>query len=198
MTPPGEIAPLRERLRALLAERSYQRRRVVLASGRESDFYFDSKQTVLGAEGAWLTGQLFFHAIRGLPEPEGIAAVGGLELGSVPIGQAIAVVSHEEGHPLAHLILRKTPKAHGTRAAVEGASLVPPGARVVVVEDVVTTGGSSLAAAIRLLEEGFTVDTLVTLIDRQEGGREAIEEAGFRLVSLFTRADFAQPAAFSG
>lgn len=191
MPEPNEIDRLRERLRGLLAQRSYQRRHVVLASGRESDFYFDSKQTVLGAEGAWLTGRLFFNAIRNLAEPDGIAGVGGLELGSVPIGQAIAVVSHEQGHPLAHLILRKTPKAHGTRAAVEGASLVPAGSRLVVVEDVVTTGGSSLVAARRLVEEGFSVDTLVTLIDRQEGGREAIEEAGFALVSLFTRTDFA-------
>jgi orotate phosphoribosyltransferase len=185
-----EIDEVRRRLRDLLAEHSYQRRRVVLASGRESDFYFDSKQTVLGAEGAHLTGLLFLDAIRRLPEADGIAAVGGLELGSVPIGQSIAVVSHQQGHPLAHLILRKAPKAHGTRAAVEGASLLPPGARVVVVEDVVTTGGSSLVAARRLVDEGFRVDTLVALIDRQEGGREAIEAAGFALVSLFDRADF--------
>jgi len=190
MLPNPEIEEVRRRLRDLLAERSYQRRRVVLASGRESDFYFDSKQTVLGAEGAYLTGLLFLHAIRRLPDPDGVAAVGGLELGSVPIGQSIVVVSHQQGHPLAHLILRKAPKAHGTRAAVEGASLVPPGARVVVVEDVVTTGGSSLVAANRLIEEGYEVDTLVTLIDRQEGGREAIEAAGFALVSLFTKADF--------
>lgn len=194
MPPTDDIDRVRDRLRDLLAERSYQRRRVVLASGRESDFYFDSKQTVLGAEGAHLVGLLFLDAVRRLPEPDGIAAVGGLELGSVPIGQSIAVVSHQQGHPLAHLILRKAPKGHGTRAAVEGASLVPPGSRVVVVEDVVTTGGSSLDAARRLVEAGYAVDTLIALIDRQEGGREAIEAAGFRLVSLFTRADFEAPA----
>lgn len=195
MHDPDEIGRLRARLRELLAERSFQRRHVVLASGRESDFYFDSKQTILGAEGAWLIGRLFFHAVRDLPQADGIAAVGGLELGSVPIGQAIAVISHQQGHPLAHLILRKSAKTHGTQATVEGASLVPPGSRVVVVEDVVTTGGSSLQAARRLVDEGFRVDTLVTLIDRQEGGREAIERAGFRLVSLFTRADFLEPGA---
>ncbi len=187
---PAMAADPRERLRALLAQRSYQRRRVVLASGRESDFYFDAKPTVLDAEGAHLTGRLFFAAIRELPEFAEVRAVGGLELGAVPIGVAIAVVSHLEGHPLAHLILRKQPKEHGTRAAIEGASLVEPGSTVVVIEDVVTTGGSSLAAARRLVEAGFPVRTLVTLIDREEGGREAIEAEGFGLVSLFRRSEF--------
>lgn len=180
----------RARLRELLAERSYQRRRVVLASGRESDFYFDSKQTVLGAEGAALVGAEFFRAIQALPEATEVRAVGGLELGSVPIGAAISVVSHQAGTPLAHLVIRKQAKEHGTQAAIEGEPLVPTGSVVVVVEDVVTTGGSSLRAARRLVDAGYDVRTLVTLIDREEGGREAIESAGFQLVSLFTRSDF--------
>ena len=183
----------RDRLRQLLAERSYQRRRVTLASGRQSDFYFDSKQTVLDAEGAELTAKEFFAAISRLPEFEQLRAVGGLELGSVPIGAALSVISNQAEHPLAHLVIRKQPKSHGTRAAIEGATLVPRGSTVVVVEDVVTTGGSSLAAARRLVDEGYVVHTLVTLIDREEGGRAAIEEAGFRLVSLFTRSDFDPP-----
>ncbi|MGH9464215.1 MAG: orotate phosphoribosyltransferase [Thermoanaerobaculia bacterium] len=175
----------------MLAERSYQRRHVVLASGRESDFYFDSKQTVLDAEGAYLTGLLFFDAIRRLPEFGEVRGIGGLELGAVPIGAAIAVVSHLEGHPLAHLIVRKQPKEHGTQVGIEGALLLPPGAGVVGTEDVVTTGGSSLVATRRLVEEGFVVRTIIALIDREEGGREAIEQAGFRLLSLFRRSDFA-------
>jgi orotate phosphoribosyltransferase len=183
-------AAARARLRRLLAERSYQRRRVVLASGRESDFYFDSKQTVLDAEGAYLTGLCFFEALRALPEFVTLAAVGGLELGSVPIGTAIGVTSHLQGHPLAHLIIRKQPKEHGTRVGIEGVGLVPAGSTVAVIEDVVTTGGSSLRAARRLVEEGFAVRSIVALIDREEGGREAVEEAGFRLESLFRRRDF--------
>ena len=179
----------REQLRQLLAERSYQKRRVTLASGRESDFYFDSKQTVLDAAGAELTGRAFFAAIAALPEFERVRAVGGLELGSVPIGSALSVISNQAGRPLAHLVIRKQAKAHGTEAAIEGTALVPAGSTVIVIEDVVTTGGSSLRAAQRLLDAGYDVPTLVTLTDRQEGGREAIEEAGFRLVSLFTRTD---------
>ncbi len=178
------------RLFEILRERSYQRRRVVLASGRESDFYFDSKQTVLDGEGAHLTGLLFFEALQRLPEAPRVRAVGGLELGSVPIGAAVSVVAHQKGHDLAHLVLRKQAKAHGTQATIEGAALVPAGGTVVVVEDVVTTGGSSLQAARRLVDAGYEVATLITLIDREEGGREAIEEEGFRLVSLFTRSDF--------
>lgn len=184
-------APDRARLRTLLAERSYQRRQVTLASGRTSDFYFDSKQTVLDAEGADLTARQFFAALSELPEFDRVRAVGGLELGSVPIGAALSVISHRAGHPLAHLVIRKQAKAHGTQAAIEGADLVPPGSTVVVVEDVVTTGGSSLRAAQRLVEAGYEVPALVTLIDREEGGREAIEAAGFELVSLFTKSDFA-------
>jgi len=183
-------APDRDRLRQLLAERSYQRRRVTLASGRTSAFYFDSKQTVLDAEGADLTARAFYAAISRLPEFEQVKAVGGLELGSVPIGAALSVVSHRAGHPLAHLIIRKQPKEHGTQAAIEGASLVPAGSTVIVVEDVVTTGGSSLRAAERLVAAGYVVPALITLIDREEGGRAAIESAGFRLVSLFTKSDF--------
>ncbi|MEM7052651.1 MAG: orotate phosphoribosyltransferase [Acidobacteriota bacterium] len=180
----------RQRLQEILAERSYQRRRVILASGRESDFYFDSKQTVLGAEGAYLTGQLFVDAIAALPEAAEVRAIGGLELGSVPISAAVSVVSHLRRQPWDQLVVRRQPKAHGTRVAVEGASRVPAGSVVVVVEDVVTTGGSSLKAAQRLVEEGYRVDSMVTLIDREEGGREAIESAGFRLRSLFVRGDF--------
>ncbi len=178
-------------LQTLLAERSYQQRKVILASGRESNFYFDSKQTVLGAEGAYLTGLVFFDRISKLPEFAQVTAVGGLELGSVPIGSAVGVVSHLQKHPLAQLIIRKQAKAHGTAVAIEGQSLVAPGATVVVVEDVVTTGGSSLKAANRLVEAGYDVRSLVTLIDREEGGREQIEAAGFRLESLFVKSDFA-------
>ena len=108
----------------------------------------------------------------------------------MPIGAALSVVSHREGHPLAHLVIRKQAKEHGTQAAIEGADLVPRGSTVVVVEDVVTTGGSSLRAARRLVEAGYAVPVLVALIDREEGGREAIEGAGFRLVSLFRKKDF--------
>jgi len=190
MAPDIDIARVESRLQSMLAERSYQRRRVTLASGRVSEFYFDSKQTVLTAEGAHLAGLAFYAAIRDLPEFGEVRGVGGLALGSVPIGTAVGIISHLSGHPLSHLIIRKQAKEHGTRAPIEGASLVPPGATLVVVEDVVTTGGSSLQAAQTLVDAGFTVHTLVTLIDRQEGGREAIEEAGFRLVSLFGRDDF--------
>lgn len=185
-----DVPTARRRLQELLAQRSYQRREVILASGRPSNFYFDSKQTVLDGEGAWLTGVLFYDIISALPEFAVAKAVGGLELGSVPIGQSVAVISQERGHPLANLIIRKQPKEHGTQAAIEGASIVPKGSTVVVVEDVVTTGGSSLKAARRLVEEGYKVSTLVALIDRQEGGREAIEAEGFALKSLFVKTDF--------
>lgn len=184
-----DLDTARGRLRDLLVERSVERRRVTLSSGRESDLYIDSKQTILGSEGAYLAGRLFLERLRELPEFGELSAVGGMELGSVPIGTAISVLSHLAASPLAHLVIRKERKSHGTEAGIEGRRLVEPGASIAVVEDVVTTGGSSLAAAERLVEAGFVVRTLVALVDREEGGREAIEAAGYRFEALYDRAD---------
>jgi orotate phosphoribosyltransferase len=176
----------RERLKKIIIELSYEKRNVVLASGRASDFYFDGKQTTLHPEGGYLTGKLFFESIK---DVEGVEGVGGLTLGADPIATATSVVSYLEGKPIPGFIIRKEPKGHGTGAWLEGRKNLKPGARVVIVEDVVTSGGSSIKAIKRAEEEGLTVLGVVTLVDREEGGRENIEKEGYWMKSIFTKAE---------
>jgi len=176
----------RARLKEIIIELSYEKRNVVLASGRASDFYFDGKQTTLHPEGGYLTGKLFFESIR---DVEGVEGVGGLTLGADPIATATSVVSFLEGKPIPGFIIRKEPKGHGTGAWLEGRKNLKPGARVVIVEDVVTSGGSSIKAIKRAEEEGLVVLGVVTLVDREEGGRENIEKEGYWMKSIFTKAE---------
>ncbi|MEE8410472.1 MAG: orotate phosphoribosyltransferase [Myxococcota bacterium] len=184
-------ASLKIRLRDLLAKLSLRRGRVVLASGKESDFYLDCKQTTLNAEGASVVGELVFEHIRRL-RADGLAVegVGGMTLGADPIAVATAVTSHKRGEPLHAFIIRKEPKSHGTRAYLEGAKNLGEGARVLLVEDVVTTGGSTLRALERARESGLEPVAILTLVDRQEGGRENLEATGLPFAALLTRADF--------
>jgi orotate phosphoribosyltransferase len=174
------------RLKEIIIELSYEKRNVTLASGRQSDFYFDGKQTTLHPEGGYLTGKLFFEAIR---DVEGVEGVGGLTLGADPIATSTSVVSFLEGKGVPAFIIRKEPKGHGTGAWLEGRKNLKPGAKVVIVEDVVTSGGSSMKAIKRAEEEGLKVLGVVTLVDREEGGRENIEKEGYWLKSIFTKSE---------
>lgn len=176
----------REKLKSIIIEKSYEKRRVKLSSGVESDFYFDGKQTTLHAEGGYLTGKLFYEAIR---EVANVQGVGGMTLGADPIATATSIAAFIDGRKIPAFIIRKEAKGHGTGAWLEGRKNLPPGSRVVIVEDVVTSGGSSLKAIKRAEEEGLKVLGVVTLVDRQEGGRENIEKAGYWLKAIFTKSD---------
>lgn len=176
-----------DRLLALLTERSYAKREVTLASGRKSDFFIDCKQTVLTAEGHALVGALMLEAVR---EVAGVVAVAGVELGGCPLASAVAVESFRAGTPLDAIYVRKEVKDHGSRRALEGDTRLPKGARVALLEDVITTGGSTIAAAGKLRDAGYEVAAVVALVDRLEGGREAVEAAKLPMIALFTRRDF--------
>ncbi len=177
------------RLRDLLRAHAYERREVVLASGKRSNFYIDCRRVVLTAEGHFLGGWLMHYAIRQLC-PEAIG-VGGMSLGADPLVSSVSLVSHLSGlTPLDGFYVRKQPKGHGTGRVVEGAAQLAAGAPVVVLEDVVTSGGSSLQAVERAQQAGFEPRLVLALVDRLEGGREAIS-ARLPLVSLFTASDFA-------
>ncbi len=178
----------RARLLEILRTLSFERRKVVLASGRESDFYVDCKRTALTAEGHVLVGRLLFDRVRRIRPL--VRGVGGLTLGADPIASAIALTSFLEGEPVDAYIVRKEPKGHGTGQWIEGRKTIPDGSRVVVIEDVVTTGGSALKAIERCRAEQLVPVACLALVDRMEGGREAIEAAGVPLDSLFTRKDF--------
>jgi orotate phosphoribosyltransferase len=177
----------RARLIELLRELSFERRRVILASGRESDFFIDCKQTILTAEGHALVGELMFQALDDLPTCD---AVGGVELGGCPLASAVSLVSFQKGRPLTGFYVRKARKDHGTAKLVEGDKSLKPGSRIALLEDVVTTGGSSLKAVETLHAAGAVVVGIIALVDRLEGGADTIRAAGLPLLTLSTRADF--------
>jgi orotate phosphoribosyltransferase len=176
----------RERLLELLRNRAFQKREVVLSSGRTSNFYIDCKQVSLDAEGATLIGELFHAAIEELAP--GALAVGGLTLGADPLATATSVVSFLAGRPRAAFLVRKEPKGHGTNQWLESTQL-PAGAEVVVLEDVITTGAATLKAVERARLAGLRVVHALGLVDRLEGGREAVTRE-VPLTTLFTRRDF--------
>jgi orotate phosphoribosyltransferase len=174
------------RLLELLTELSFARREVTLASGRTSNFYIDGKQTTLHPEGALLTGELCWEVLA----DTGIEAVGGPTLGADPIVTAIAIESQRRGQPVPAFIIRKQAKGHGTGQWIEGMKNLREGMRVAIVEDTMTTGGSGLKAVRHAEEAGLKVEIVLCICDRQEGAREAVEQAGYRFESLFTKADF--------
>jgi len=175
----------RQELTAIVRELSYEEREVTLASGRKSNFYFDGKQTTLHAEGGLLVGKAFWDEVKQFEGP--IHGVGGLTLGADPIATATSIAAALEGASVHAFIIRKEPKGHGTGQWLEGRKNLPPGSRVVIVEDVTTTGGSSMKAVERAQQEGLEVVGIVTLVDREEGARENIEGAGQALRAVFTR-----------
>ena len=182
---PG-FAAKHARLLELLRTHAFQEREVVLSSGLTSNFYIDCKQVSLDAEGAALIGELFHHVIEDVA-PRAVA-VGGLTLGADPLATATSIASFQAGHARQAFLVRKEPKGHGTNQWVESTKL-PANAEVVILEDVVTTGASTLRAIERARLAGFTVLHAVALVDRLEGGREAIV-AETPLTTLFTRRDF--------
>jgi orotate phosphoribosyltransferase len=183
----GASESARTRLFELLRTRSFERKHVVLASGRESDFFIDCKQAVLTAEGHALAGETMLDALAQLSPCD---AVAGVELGGCPLASAVSLTSFQRGKPLDAVYVRKDVKDHGSKRALEGNTRLAAGARLVLLEDVVTTGGSTLNAAAKLRAAGYVVSGVIALVDRLEGGRDAIESDGLPLVALFTRTDF--------
>jgi orotate phosphoribosyltransferase len=185
------LAPLshqRDRLLELLRTLSFQEREVTLSSGMKSNFYIDCKQVSLDAEGQFLIGQLFRAVIDAIaPDAR---AVGGLTLGADPLASATSVMSFLAGRPLHAFIVRKEPKGHGTQQWLESPARLDAGAPVVVVEDVITTGASTIKAIERARAGGLRVLHAVALVDRMEGGKEAIVETGVGVTALFSKKDF--------
>jgi orotate phosphoribosyltransferase len=183
---PAELRQDRNRFLSLLKEKSYEKRQVILSSGRESDFYIDCRQTTLDAEGALLTGRLFCAMLEAGERPE---AVGGITLGADPIVTAVSITSALRGWPVPAFIIRKEPKKHGTAQWIEGTKNLRPGMRVAILEDVVTTGASTLRAIERSVLSGLVVARVLCLVDRNEGGAEAVAQAGYRVEPMFLKED---------
>ncbi len=177
----------RQRLKELLLEKSYREGTFTLTSGKTSDFYIDGKQTTLDAEGGYLCGRLLYELIQEEQEP--IGGVGGMTLGADPLVTAVSIVSHLAQSPVPAFIIRKEAKGHGTGNFLEGKNNLQPGCRVALVEDVVTTGGTLIQVIERVEDQGFKVGLVVTLVDREEGGAEALAAAGYPLKAIFTRTE---------
>ena len=178
---------IKEELKEIIRDLSYEEREVTLASGRRSNFYFDGKQTTLHSRGGLLVGQAFWEEVKQFGET--IDGVGGLTLGADPIATATSIAAQLDGSNVHAFIIRKEPKGHGTGQWLEGRKNLPSGSKVVIVEDVTTTGGSSMKAVERAEEEGLEVVGIITLVDREEGAREAIEGAGQVLRTVFTKSE---------
>jgi orotate phosphoribosyltransferase len=167
---------------SLLAERSAKRGQFTLASGKQSTFYIDARLTTMSPEGLSIIGPL---ALSVLSETDWrVDAVGGLTLGADPISYAISYASAQSNRPLRAFTVRKEAKDHGTGRLLEGP--FRRGDRVAVIEDVITTGGSALRAIDAVRAADGIVAGVLALIDREEGGRQAIEGAGIPVVALVT------------
>jgi orotate phosphoribosyltransferase len=173
-------AQARARLLDLLRERSLTRGDFVLASGKRSSYYIDARRTTMSGQGQVLIGTLGLAALRDRGwTPRG---VGGLTLGADPIAYAIAHAARLAGDSLDAFTVRKQAKTHGTGRRIEGC--FEAGDAVVVIEDVITTGGSTLDAIGAVSADGGQVLGVLALVDREEGGRQAIEAAGFPVTLL--------------
>jgi orotate phosphoribosyltransferase len=168
------------RLVALLAERSARQGQFTLASGKQSKYYVDARLTTMSPEGLSVIGPLALSTLR--QSGWEIDAVGGLTLGADPISYAISYASADSLRPLRAFTVRKEAKSHGTGKIIEGP--FKEGDRVAVIEDVITTGGSALRAIEAVRAANGIVAGVLALVDREEGGRQAIEAAGVSVISL--------------
>jgi len=187
MNPP--LAELQSGLVQLLKEQSVQIGQFTLASGRTSSYYIDARRTTMSARGLELIGRLGLAAVREASWETDL--VGGLTLGADPVAYAVALASRRDPPELDAFTVRKEAKQHGTGRRIEGC--FREGARVVVVEDVVTTGQSALTAIESVEQAGGLVSGVLAVVDRAEGGSEAIESAGYQLRVLATLADLGLP-----
>lgn len=173
----------RQRLIDLLKEHALQFGNFTLASGKQANFYLDCRKLTLHPQGANQIGAGMLELL-GSPLP---AAVGGMAIGADPITAATITLAGQREQNLLGFIVRKETKQHGTGRQVEGP--VTPGMQVVIVEDVVTSGGSALKAVDAVREFGLEVNRVLAVVDRLEGGREAMEAAGLQLDTLLTVRD---------
>jgi len=177
------VDPVRARLLELFKARAVSFGRFTLASGKESTYYINSKKALFNSEVIGLLGEVLWQMTRDLNEQ----ALGGLEVGAIPMTTAAGVRYHQEGRRLEGFFVRKQAKGHGSQERIEG--VLPPGARVAILDDVLTTGGSALQAVQAVEQAGATVVAVVCIVDRLEGAREVFVPR-YEYRPLFTIRDF--------
>jgi len=179
---------MKENLLTLLAEQAYRFGDFSLASGKKSSHYVNCKPVTLSGEGLVSVSSLFLKQID-----DRDSGVAGLTLGADPLVSGVVMLAAQSGIDLSGLIVRKEAKGHGTGAWLEG-PLPPKGSVITVLEDVVTTGSSSLKAVEKLRTEGYLVNRVLAIVDREEGGKNAMSKANLDLNSLFFLKEIVQKA----
>lgn len=178
----------REKLKTIIRARSYRTGNITLASGKQSDYYFDMKPTMLDPQGSVLIAEAFLDKLKLYD----VDYVGGLELGAVPLTASVVSRSHIIDNPVSGFIVRKEEKDHGTKKQIEGLTLDESlsGKRVAVLEDVTTTGKSAEQVVKILREVGAEVVVVITILDRVSGARELFKNQGIDFESIFTSDEF--------
>jgi orotate phosphoribosyltransferase len=178
-------AEKKARLLAIIREKSFltEGGPFKLASGATSDYYLDLKPTMFSPEGLSLIGDIVYGMVRG---DRSVDAVGGLELGAVPIVAAVSMRSFGE-RPVDAFVVRKETKDHGTSKKIDGN--FRDNATVVLFEDVTTRGGSVMQAVHAVRARGGKVTKIITIVDRLEGAAENLQKEGIALEAVFTIRD---------
>jgi orotate phosphoribosyltransferase len=172
----------RSRLLELFKARAFSFGHFRLASGKESSYYVNSKKAIFNGEAVALLAEVLYDLTKDLD----VRAVGGLEVGAIPIAAAVALRYHQAGWPMEGFFVRKQAKSHGSQERVEG--VLSPGDRVLVVEDVVTSGESVLQAIGEVEKAGGQVVAVSCIVDRLEGGGARL--ARYNFLPVFTIRDF--------
>ena len=175
----------KKELLALLKKKAFLRKRIKLSSGKVSNFYIDVRKVSLSPKGVYLISHLIFDLLKS----QKITAIGGPTLGADPIVSGVCYLAYKNKKKLKGFLVRKSPKKHGRQKLIEGQALVS-GERVVIVDDVVTSGSSLVKAIEVLKKERIKVVTAVSVVDREEGAREALARYKCPLISLFVKSDF--------
>jgi orotate phosphoribosyltransferase len=182
-TEPAALAQAKARLLEIIKTKSLLLGEFKLVSGAVSNYYLDMKPTMFDPEGAHLVAELVCDLIAGERDVE---AIGGLELGAVPIIVAVCARSWH-GRPVAGFVVRKEIKDHGTEQKIDGN--FTPGSTVILFDDVTTKGGSVMKAVRAVRARGARVAKIITLVDRLEGASENLGKEGIELVALYTTRD---------
>ena len=178
-----DLTTVKQQLLDLICTDAYKEGNFALSSGQQSTYYINGKLVTLHPQGGQMVGRVMLNYLD-----DSIVGVGGLTLGADPIVTAVSVVAAYEGRSITPLIVRKEAKGHGTQAYIEGPSL-PEKSNVVILEDVVTTGQSAMKAIIRLRAAGYTVNQVISLVDRQQGGAEYYAQEHIDFKAVYTISD---------
>ena len=182
-TPGAGLGPQKDRLLTIIKQKSFLRGQFKLASGATSDYYLDMKPTTFDPEGAALVADIVFGMLR---DDTAADAIGGLELGAVPIIAAVCARSFPD-RPIQGFIVRKETKDHGTAQKIDGN--FKPNSKVILLEDVTTKGGSVMQAVKAVRARGGEVTRIISILDRLEGAEENLKKEGIALQSIFTTKD---------